>query len=93
MNKIIFYLQQIYRLTIGLKKQEEIVWTELKKLFSGKLSIKEEKFIIMRIQKNKPLDAAAVGLKTWLEKHEYNIKAAYKWTQLALERVPIINKK
>ena len=68
-------------------------WTELKKLFSGKLSIKEEKFIIMRIQKNKPLDAAAVGLKTWLEKHEYNIKAAYKWTQLTLERVPIINKK
>ena len=68
-------------------------WTELKMLFSGKLSLKEEKSIIMRIQKNKPLDAAAVGLKTWLEKHEYNIKAAYKWTQLALERVPIINKK
>jgi hypothetical protein len=32
MNKIIFYLQQIYRLTFGLKKQEEIVWKELKKL-------------------------------------------------------------
>lgn len=68
-------------------------WTELKMLFSGKLSLKEEKSIIMRIQKYQPLDAAAVGLKTWLEKHEYNIKAAYKWTQLAIERTPIIKKK
>ena len=68
-------------------------WTELKMLFSGKLSIKEERFIIMRIQQNQPLDAAAVGLKTWLEKHEYNIKAAYKWTQLVKERAPITKKK
>ena len=68
-------------------------WTELKMLFSGKLSSKEEKFIIMRIQKYRPLDDAAVGLKTWLEKHEYNIKAAYKWTQLAIERAAIVKKK
>ncbi len=32
MNKIKFYLQQIYRLTLSFKKQEEIVWKELKKL-------------------------------------------------------------
>jgi hypothetical protein len=34
MNKIKFYLQRIYRLTLGLKKQEELVWKELKKLHS-----------------------------------------------------------
>jgi len=68
-------------------------WTELKILFSGKLSLKEEKFIIMRIQKYRPLDAAAVGLKTWLEKHDYKIEAAYKWTQLAKERAAFIKKK
>ena len=68
-------------------------WTELKMLFSGKLSFKEEKFIIMRIQLNKPLDAAAEGLKSWLEKHDYNIEAAYKWTQLAKERAPILKGK
>jgi hypothetical protein len=39
------------------------------------------------------LDAAAEGLKSWLEKHNYNIEAAYKWTQLAKERAPIIKKK
>ena len=44
-------------------------WIELKMLFSGKLSFKEEKIIIMRIQQNEPLDAAAKGLKSWLEKH------------------------
>lgn len=65
-------------------------WKELKMLFSGKLSIKEEKFIIVRIQQNKPLDAAAEGLKSWLEKHDYNIEAVLKWTQLAKERAPII---
>ena len=32
MNKLKFYLQRIYRLTLSFKKQEEIVWTELKKL-------------------------------------------------------------
>jgi hypothetical protein len=32
MNKIKFYLQKIYRLTLSFKKQEEIVWKELKKL-------------------------------------------------------------
>jgi len=32
MNKIKFYLKRIYRLTFSFKKQEEIVWTELKKL-------------------------------------------------------------
>ena len=68
-------------------------WTELKMLFSGKLSIKEEKFIIMRIQQNKPLDAAAEGLKSWLEKHDYSIEAAYKWTQLAKERAPYMKGK
>ncbi len=65
-------------------------WKELKMLFSGKLSIKEEKFIIVRIQQNKPLDAAAEGLKSWLEKHDYNIEAVLKWTQLAKERAPIM---
>ena len=34
MNKIKFYLQRIYRLTLGFKKQEELVWKELKKLHS-----------------------------------------------------------
>lgn len=68
-------------------------WTELKMLFSGKLSLNEEKFIIMRIQKYQPLDAAAEGLKSWLKKHDYNIKAANKWTQLAKERACIIKKK
>ena len=32
MNKIKFYLQRIYRLTLNFKKQEELVWEELKKL-------------------------------------------------------------
>ena len=32
MKKIKFYLQRIYRLSLSFKKQEEIVWTELKKL-------------------------------------------------------------
>ena len=32
MNKIKFYLQRIYRLTLNFKKQEELVWKELKKL-------------------------------------------------------------
>ena len=32
MNKIKFYLKRIYRLTLSFKKQEEIVWKELKKL-------------------------------------------------------------
>jgi hypothetical protein len=68
-------------------------WTELKMLFNGKLSFKEEKFIIKRIQLNKPLDAAAEGLKSWLEKHDYNIEAAYKWTQLAKDRAPILKGK
>jgi len=68
-------------------------WTELKMLFSGKLSLKEEKFIIMRIQQYQPLDAAAEGLKSWLEKHDYKIEAAYKWTQLAKERATFIKKK
>jgi hypothetical protein len=31
-------------------------WTELKMLFSGKLSLKEEKHIIMRIQKYQARD-------------------------------------
>ena len=34
MNKIKFYLQRIYRLTLSFKKQEELVWKELKKLHS-----------------------------------------------------------
>ena len=32
MNKIKFYLQRIYRLTLSFQKQEELVWKELKKL-------------------------------------------------------------
>jgi hypothetical protein len=32
MNKIKFYLKRIYRLSLSFKKQEEIVWEELKKL-------------------------------------------------------------
>ena len=32
MNKIKFYLQRIYRLALNFKKQEELVWKELKKL-------------------------------------------------------------
>ena len=32
MDKIKFYLQRIYRLTLNFKKQEELVWKELKKL-------------------------------------------------------------
>jgi hypothetical protein len=32
MNKIKFYLQQVFRLALSFKKQEEIVWKELKKL-------------------------------------------------------------
>ena len=34
MNKIKNYLQKIYRLSLSFKKQEEIVWEELKKLHS-----------------------------------------------------------
>lgn len=34
MNKIKFYLQRVYRLTLSFKKQENIVWKELKKLHS-----------------------------------------------------------
>jgi hypothetical protein len=34
MNKIKFFLQRVYRLTISFNKQEEIVWRELKKLQS-----------------------------------------------------------
>lgn len=34
MNKIRFYLQRVYRLTLNFEKQEEIVWKELKKLHS-----------------------------------------------------------
>ena len=33
------------------------------------------------------------GLKSWLEKHNYNMEDAYKWTQLAKERAPIMKKK
>ena len=88
-------MENIYALTMENTKSIHGFpdWTELKMLFSGKLSLKEEKFIILRIQKYQPLDAAAFGLKSWLEKHEYNIKAAYKWTQLAKERASIIKKK
>jgi hypothetical protein len=32
MNKIKYYLQRIYRLALSFKKQEELVWKELKKL-------------------------------------------------------------
>jgi hypothetical protein len=32
MNKIKFYLQRIYRLTLSFEKKEELVWKELKKL-------------------------------------------------------------
>jgi hypothetical protein len=32
MNNIKFYLQRIYRLALSFKKQEELVWKELKKL-------------------------------------------------------------
>lgn len=35
MNKIKFYLQRIYRLALTFKKQEEIVWKELKKLHAA----------------------------------------------------------
>ncbi|MBT3612342.1 MAG: hypothetical protein HN522_05325 [Flavobacteriales bacterium] len=34
MNKIKYYLQRIYRLSLSFKKREEIVWKELKKLHS-----------------------------------------------------------
>ena len=34
MKKIKFYLQRIYRLALSFKKQEELVWKELKKLHS-----------------------------------------------------------
>ncbi len=34
MNKIKYYLQRIYRLSLSFKKQEEIVWKELKKVHS-----------------------------------------------------------
>lgn len=34
MNKIRFYLQRVYRLTLKFEKQEEMVWNELKKLHS-----------------------------------------------------------
>lgn len=32
MNRIIFYLQKIYRLALSFEKQEELVWKKLKKL-------------------------------------------------------------
>jgi len=32
MNKLKFYLKRIYRLSVNFQKQEEIVWTDLKKL-------------------------------------------------------------
>ena len=32
MNKIKFYLKRIYRLSLSFKKQEALVWQELKKL-------------------------------------------------------------
>lgn len=32
MNKIKFYLKRIYRLSLNFRKQEEIVWNDLKKL-------------------------------------------------------------
>ncbi len=35
MNKIKFYLQRIYRLTLSFEKQEELVWKELKKLHTN----------------------------------------------------------
>jgi hypothetical protein len=35
MNRFKFYLQRVYRLTLNFKKQEEIVWKELKKLHSA----------------------------------------------------------
>jgi hypothetical protein len=88
-------VEKIYALIMeNIKSTHEFPdWTELKMLFSGKLSLKEEKHIIMRIQKYQPLDAAAEGLKSWLEKHDYKIEDAYKWTQLAKERASIIKKK
>jgi len=35
MNKIKFYLQRIYRLSLSFKKQEELVWKELKKIHAN----------------------------------------------------------
>ncbi len=35
MNKIKFYLQRIYRLALSFKKQEELVWKELKELHAN----------------------------------------------------------
>jgi hypothetical protein len=35
MNKIKFYLQRCYRLLLGFKQHEEIVWKELKKLHAA----------------------------------------------------------
>ena len=61
-------------------------WTELKMLFSGKLSHRDELILIKRIKEFEPLDEAAEGLKSWLEKNNYNIEDAYKWTKLAKER-------
>ena len=62
-------------------------WTELKKLFSGKLSQRDERILIKRIQEFEPLDEAAEGLKSWLEKNNYNLEDAYKWTNVAKERL------
>ena len=42
-------------------------WTELKMLFSGKLSHRDELILIKRIKEFEPLDEAAEGLKSWLE--------------------------
>jgi hypothetical protein len=35
MNKVKFYLQQIYRLALSFRKQEELVWKELKSLHAN----------------------------------------------------------
>lgn len=35
MNKVKFYLQQIYRLALSFRKQEELVWKELKSLHTN----------------------------------------------------------
>jgi len=32
MNKVLYYLQRIYRSALSFKKQEELAWRELKKL-------------------------------------------------------------
>lgn len=35
MKKIRFYIQRLYRLSVGYKKQEEILWGEMKKLHTN----------------------------------------------------------